>query len=334
MPIIWESDNPESKPVPLKQRIVRSTPVKIQKIYLDIKHQIIKRQLRRHSINTPLFCHVQLETVSVCNNDCPFCPVNITTHIREYHLMPLEIIEKVLVELGEIEYSELIELYSNNEPLIDYRMAEIIDITKQYTPNAIIRLSTNGILLDFERFKELVNAGLDILSINNYNDNLELNPPVKSFLEDFKNSSYFNNCNVIVNLRYKHAILSTRAGQAPNKKTMSFHPDICFFPFMQFCVNYKGDVFLCCADALWKKVTGNICQNKILEIWNSEPYRKIRYKMSTSGRNGIYPCNECDVSGMSSIKVETANSLPRPKLRFVGKAEEVRKSVKMYEEVI
>jgi radical SAM protein with 4Fe4S-binding SPASM domain len=327
MAIILESENPQNTPTTFNQWIFRRIPVRFRRIYLDFKYKIIKKRLKKYSINTPLFCHVQIETVSTCNNDCSFCPVNINARNREYSLMPLEIIEKLLRELGEIEYSELIELYSNNEPLIDSRMPTIIKMARQYTPKATIRLSTNGILLNLDRFKCLMDSGLSVLSINNYNDQLELNPPVARFINNFKKSDYFNNYSVIVNLRYKNAVLSTRGGGAPNKKTMSFHPDTCFFPFIQFCVNYKGDVFLCCADALWKKVVGNVVQNNILEIWNSEPYKNIRHKIATSGRASIQPCSECDVSGMSSVEVKNTISVRGPRNRFIGKAEEVRKCI-------
>jgi hypothetical protein len=84
----------------------------------------------------------------------------------------------IIRQLKEIEYSGSINLFSNNEPLLDDRIYEFCRITREALPNAFLSIYTNGILLTIEKFLKLIKY-LDQLIIDNYNDKLTLLTPVR-----------------------------------------------------------------------------------------------------------------------------------------------------------
>ena len=63
---------------------------------------------------------------------------------------------------------------------------------------------------------------------------------------------------------------------------------------MQFNVNYKGDVTLCCNDAYWKCVIGNVRRTPIEKIWYSAKFESIRQSLIAQNRNKIRLCSRCD----------------------------------------
>lgn len=265
----------------------------------------------------PLFRSVLLETTTICNNDCPFCPINTKAGNREYHLMPWEIINKVLSELGKIRYQGKLQLFCNNEPLLDKRLPRIISLANQLVPESEKCIYTNGILLDIKTFKKLAEAGLDRLLINNYNDNLDFNPSVKKFLQEYRKLRGLENCKVEIRVRPKHVIRGNRGGTAPNT-LRSPSPLIgypCMRPFTQFVVNYKGEALICCIDPLWKHPVGNVLKKSILDIWQGKEFKEIRSHLINIGRHNLIPCKDCDEVG--NVPVEVQQDFPiKPASRF------------------
>lgn len=55
-----------------------------------------------------------------------------------------------------------------------------------------------------------------------------------------------------------------------------------------------GKISLCCNDALGKYTLGDVNNQSIDEIWNSEEYQKIRNEMLYNGRKNLLLCKNCD----------------------------------------
>jgi sulfatase maturation enzyme AslB (radical SAM superfamily) len=126
----------------------------------------------------PLFVKLEIETINRCNHICTFCPVNKLDDTRPFKLMEQGLFLSIIRQLKEIEYSGSINLFSNNEPLLDDRIYEFCRITREALPNAFLSIYTNGILLTIEKFLKLIKY-LDQLIIDNYNDKLTLLTPVR-----------------------------------------------------------------------------------------------------------------------------------------------------------
>ncbi len=249
--------------------------------------------------HTPLFFQIQIETCSFCNDICSFCPANIHDDTRGKNFMSPEIFSKIIKDLKALKFNGLVSLFNNNEPLIDKRLESFIAECKREIPDAKTAILTNGKLLTFKRFQSLYDAGLDALVIDNYyQKEAVLNGPIKRFVEDFKKSDFQNKINISIFLRYQHEILSSRAGNAPNKKGQNKNLPIekfCPYPFMQYNVNYEGMTHLCCNDVYYEGVVGDITKNSIKEIWETKLFDDIRNKLLNRDRNhGV--CKGCDAT--------------------------------------
>lgn len=268
---------------------------------------------------TPLFNSVYFETTSYCNNDCSFCPVNVLDNPKPKEIMSLEIFEKCLQELKDLRFEGRIGLYNNNEPLTDKRIVDLISLARTYLPKAHIFLYTNGLLINWELFIRMENAGLNSLTIDNYEDDYKLIKPIERFYHKAENYTGNINCNVRVLMRRKNVVLQNMAGRAPNKKKHIISPYIfCHLPFQQFIITCNGNVVICCNDMLSDCIIGNVKRDTIFNIWNSKEFKGIRSSLINHGRKHIPTCSKCDCPGYSPFSYIVDNSIGLPRLIING----------------
>ncbi|HML34142.1 radical SAM/SPASM domain-containing protein [Sporomusa sphaeroides] len=241
----------------------------------------------------PLFKTVEIETINRCNSTCSFCPVNKNADTRAFKIMEQELFISILQQLKALNYSGTIGLYSNNEPFLDERIIELAQITKEYLPNNFLYLYTNGTLLTLEKFLGMMKY-LDKMYIDNYNDNLKLNAPAK-LIHDYCQDNKLYLDKVRIRLRKLNDILSTRGGQAPNRKQeqISTLNCSCLLPFRQMVIRPDGKISLCCNDALGTMTLGDLTKESVGDVWHGENYRAIREKI-IQGRHDIALCRGCD----------------------------------------
>jgi len=239
-----------------------------------------------------LFEHVELETVNRCNGGCTFCPVSRQADPREYHEMSDELFEKIIGELSEIDYSGRLALFSNNEPLLDKKIIERNRYAREHVPHARMHLFTNGTLLTLDIFKQLI-ENLDELVIDNYQQQLKLIKPSQEVMEYCEEHPELKKKVTIV-LRKPNEILTTRGGNAPNRKEIvTYDKERCILPYKQLIIRPDGKVSLCCNDAIGKYTLGDVNKEKITDIWYGPRFKMVRdclYK----GRENWGQCRYCD----------------------------------------
>ncbi len=239
----------------------------------------------------PIFTKIEIETINRCNYPCKFCPVNKNIDKRPFKIMEIELFISMIEQLKEINYSGLISLFSNNEPLLDKRIVELCKITKEALPEAFLYLYTNGSLLTIDKLEALMKH-LDKLIIDNYNDKRELIKPVRKIYEYCSEKSiYFDKVEIYMRRQNEH--LTTRAGQAQNRSKISPLKSLCIYPFCQFVIRPDGKVSLCCNDALGKMTMGDLTRERIVDVWNGDKYKDVRNKI-LSGRRYLDLCYSCD----------------------------------------
>jgi MoaA/NifB/PqqE/SkfB family radical SAM enzyme len=83
--------------------------------------------------------------------------------------MPEEIFDKIISDLKEQDYSNLLYLYCTNEPLLDRRMPRLIKKASIALPKAKIYIFSNGDLATQEIIQEYFDNGLThfVFSIHN-----------------------------------------------------------------------------------------------------------------------------------------------------------------------
>ena len=235
---------------------------------------------------------IQLETHNRCNNDCQFCPVSIGNEKREYHKMSEELFIKIMNNLSKMNYNQSISLFDNNEPFLDTRIVDFFRIAREKLPNAFHYIMTNGLVLSLEQFKESCKY-LDMFLIDNYNNNDELNPKTKIIYDFCMQNPEYKEKTVIL-MRRKDEILTSRAGNSPNRQnTLKKIKNLCSLPYWQFHIRPDGKISLCCNDAWGQMTLGDLNNNTVEEIFNSQYYNKICKKL-LKGRDKIKICEYCD----------------------------------------
>ncbi len=246
--------------------------------------------------NVPLFNHVEVETINRCNGVCSFCPVNRNADPREKAVMSDELFYSIVDQLEELEYTGRFTTFSNNEPLLDDRILEFNLYARRHLPKARLHMFTNGTLFNMGLFKELIDL-LDELIIDNYRQDLKLIKPCEEIKEYCESHPELKKKVTIV-LRKPNEILTSRGGNAPNRKELiEYGKDKCILPFKQLIIRPTGQVSLCCNDALGKYTLGDASKEKLVDIWYGKEFEIVRQKLS-DGRENFGDCKYCDTFSM------------------------------------
>ena len=265
-------------------------------IQRPIKNKKANKIVESYDLNNiPIFKWVEIETFNRCNEQCSFCPVNINEPQRPMALMQETIFKKIINELVELNFTGNLNLFSNNEPFLDSRIFSFAKYAYEKLPSAKKKIMTNGSVLTIEKCEHIL-PYIDELFIDNYNDNLVFNPTTKQIYDHFKDTKYSKK--IIICMRKRNEILSSRGGFAPNKKTAKTKAK-CVLPFRQLVIRPTGKVSLCCNDPLGKYTLGDVTQNSLKEIWYSQTYKDIRKKMLEKGRFSIKSCINCDFTTLT-----------------------------------
>jgi len=200
--------------------------------------------------------------------------------------------KRIIQQLEEINYSESISLFSNNEPLLDDRIVSFHEYARKRLPNARIHMLTNGLLLTKELFYQLID-NLDELIIDNYNQQLKIIKPVEHIINEIADNKTLQD-KVTIFMRRPFEVLSSRGGNAYNKQTRIDLSSVkCIYPYQQIVIRPSGKVSLCCNDPLGRYTMGDLKHEKILDIWYGTEFDKARKNLS-KGRGNYGNCSQCD----------------------------------------
>ncbi len=239
-----------------------------------------------------LFEAVEIETYNRCNGGCEFCPVNKLNDSRPERKMGIELFQKIIQDLQEIDYGGKLSLFSNNEPFLDERIIDMHKYARERLPKARIHLFTNGTLLTVEKVEKLL-PYLDELIIDNYNVEKRLIPSVQNIKDYFeKDENVIRKMTIVY--RNPKEVLTSRGGDAPNRSITDYaSEDSCLLPFRQLIIRPDGKVSLCCNDPLGKVTMGDCNKNTLEEIWYGKTYKHYRERIK-QGRCNLELCRNCD----------------------------------------
>lgn len=242
----------------------------------------------------PMPLVVNLETINRCNSDCAFCTANKYAEKRPYCRMEDGLFYNIIDQLAEWGYKGHLTLYGNNEPWLDTRIVEFHKYCREKLPDCFIFMSTNGLLLDVDKVKAVL-PYVDQLIINNYCEDMKLRPNVKAIYDYAKShQDEFKNVELLIQMRYAKAVLTNRAGSAPNKKnTQKIIKETCLMPYTDMFIFPDGRMGICCCDNFEATTLADLNTTPISQAWNSDKYREIREAIRTS-RSGYDFCKYCD----------------------------------------
>lgn len=272
----------------------------------------------------PLFTRISIETLSFCNRSCTFCPLHWSQDERGRKRMTDELYEKIVIELEELEFRGVAQMFLLSEPTIDTTMKQKLSKLRRACPKVTTYASSNGDLFDrldqqrgrahaLKAIEEFYEAGLTVLNLNIYDPGPEQAARFTSLVADVVEKLHAE----ITESKYsKHhsrkrfiALTDMRIekqGSAGNTdliyiKTKAERASIvapqrhCSRPHRHLVVEWDGNVPICCAvDVTDKSLPsmGNINQQSLVEVWNGEPMMKYRFYTQQAMRV-LSGCSTC-----------------------------------------
>lgn len=247
------------------------------------------KKVKLTSLEIGLFSEIEFEISHKCNMACSYCPNSQYERVEQGE-MTLELFEKVMKDLKKAGFSGRVSYHFYNEPLLSKDLDKFIQLTTKYLPTSNPYLFSNGTLLTKKRFDELKALGVKKFHITKHED-------VKSnyvFDKTFQEISDEDKKNLVFYEDFTQVELSNRQGLlshiAPVEQT--WLP--CFIPLRLVVVTLKGNVLPCYDDYLQKLEMGNVNDQSIIDIWNSEKYKRFREDLRLKkGREKYDTCKNC-----------------------------------------
>lgn len=236
--------------------------------------------------NAQVFKDIVIETSSACNRRCRYCPV--TYYPRNDLKMPEDTFYRVINQLAERHYRGEIYLNCYNEPLLDDRLPQFIKYASDKCPQSFIYLASNGDLLDLSAFKKLIQSGISLIVVTQYDK--EMGKNLKELLSameesdkkyiEIHNGSDLNLCN--------------RAGALKELQIEESIAYKCSRPDIQLIISAEGRAVLCCNDYFGEEVMGDVSKENVFDIWVKNRFRDIRRDLRRGKRKNIGICSRCD----------------------------------------
>jgi len=223
-----------------------------------------------------LFSVVEIETCSICNLRCNYCPNSISERglLKNCLEMHEDLFFKIIDELFEIGFSGEVHPHFFNEPLLDERLCRFVKYVRNKLADTKVVVFTNGICLTIEKYQELVMAGVGRLNITRHTPT---DPPNVLAVLDYRNTAGSQGVELVYNKSGidRGQIIFNRGGLIPITKVVD--PMMyCDWPSNVLTINNEGDVLLCCNDYFGSYRVGNLKRNSIQTIWDRPHNKKIR----------------------------------------------------------
>jgi pyruvate-formate lyase-activating enzyme len=117
-------------------------------------------------LDEPFPRKLMVQTTSGCNSSCVFCPHRLYRDRLPQGEMDDELYRRIVAEAGEHPDVACLNLFLMNEPLMDPRIVERIELARRFNPRAEISLWTNGVALSAERGALLLSSPLTSLGVS------------------------------------------------------------------------------------------------------------------------------------------------------------------------
>lgn len=242
---------------------------------------------KKYSKDGITFNAVEIEINSRCNRSCSYCPNSVGERIEQGEMQPSTYLN-IMKQLKAIEFKGRISYEFYNEPMLCKHFFDYVKMTKEYLPDCYVELYTNGTLLTLDSFNRLIELGVDFFVVTKHEE-------VKNYCFD---KTWLNlSPELKAKVRYQdHTELrkSNRGGlvNAGPEKIQPLLP--CYIPDQIVTITLLGNVLPCFEDFYQKNVMGNVNNDQLIDIWNSDKYKNFRYELRKALRHKHTPCSTCN----------------------------------------
>lgn len=242
------------------------------------------------------FKRIYIEISNVCNLRCSFC----RRDNREKRVMTSREFEEVIKKIDK--YTDYIYLHVKGEPLIHPELDAILGISRKY--NKKVCITTNGVLLKekidiLKKYDNIYQVNISLHSENNKNNYLEnifeVIKEIDSYislrfwtLDDRKIDNRTREILDKIKKRYGKEEI-TNGMKLDNKVYLSLDEEFewpsldsdyesdgyCLGGQMQIAILSDGTVSVCCLDSEGKSNLGNIFDDSLDNILNTEKYKRV-----------------------------------------------------------
>ena len=295
-----------------------------------------------HDLDADFPVYIMLEQTYKCNLSCPSCVQGMEGERDRYDFderrMPWELYEKIILE-AESHGCPSIAMHNNDEPLLVPDLEKRIRFARDHGFMDVI-MTTNAIAFTEKRLKSVIDSGvtkilfsIDALTEETY-DKVRPGGDFNKVVSALKQAVEYRNKSGSALPIIRASFCATSSNEHEVKDIVNTYRDIADYvdvqPFIQHydfnndlvpssgkkLENFKctgiwshliirgnGDVLPCPNFLGAETVLGNIKENSIYEIYNSEKTRKIKKEFS----QGIYSqpgCQAC-VSNIYRVNAES-----------------------------
>lgn len=268
-------------------------------------------ELNQYWLDQPL--EVSLETMSMCNARCTFCPY--TTLERKGEKMPDELIDKLVKEMATFNVPFMFSPFKVNEPLLDKRTLPLLRRMNRDVPLAQLRIFTNGSALTSRNIDEIaaldgVNhlwVSLNAVNADEYKALMGLDfERTADRLDDLHSRHDFPHDVVVSRVGSCSEFAEYCAVRWPRFTPVLIKrdgwlgyvdpenpeiPDTWCGRWWELSITATGIVSLCCMDGSARYPIGDVSKQTMLEVYNSPHWRERREKLMS--RKDIFPCSTC-----------------------------------------
>ncbi|MDH3975341.1 MAG: radical SAM protein [Deltaproteobacteria bacterium] len=298
--------------------------------YVEGTLTCLKPETVKKRINTDFPLILNIEPTNSCNARCYYCAREEMVKSQGINYLPLNDFKKIINQVGDKKLI-MLNLHKDGEPLLHKNLPEMVAYVKQKDAAEMIHLNTNGILINSSVGKDIINAGIDDITISvdaateetyyrfkrvrgldklereikkalDYRTKIgsktiirvkimEFNEISKGEIELFRKK--WTGVADEVQVTGVHSWSGAVDVEVTDEQTAARFP--CVLLWYMLAINSNGKVGLCSVDWDYSGVVGNIHTQSIREIWNDEPLKRIRRAHLDGIWNCPPVCKECVV---------------------------------------
>ena len=294
--------------------------------------------------------YLSIQTTSMCNAACIFCPYQEIKDTYPPKVMDMALYKKIIDECSHQKCVERIILYMNNEPLTDPLLIDRINYAKGRVPWASVHLLTNGLLLTESTTERILDSQLDWIGIsfhgirketiesvmkipfetafsriNNFIDRAKTRKSIKDYImitfienrylsaEEKDQAFHFWRARGIDRISCFSGPIS-RAGNVKDLPKVHRRGKITgcrsIWADEMIHVVEDGKVVLCCMDWRREGILGDLNSNSIGEVWNGK--RKEAWGMiyGESDMPEHFLCRRCEEAEKEKLDILLVTTPP------------------------
>lgn len=301
---------------------------------------LLRRAAIRRMMSPDFPAVIGIDPAGACNLDCDFCPNGLRE--KKLGVMPFPLFKSIVDESLRHGRRAMLILHKDGEPLVNPRIVEMVAYARQRNAAQSVQFATNGVLMDAETARGLIEAGLDSLTVS-----LDYDSP-EAYLAHKRKDAHrqvVDNIRGLARLRkelrsrtpyliVKATALESNRGEVESLATRwigvadevvvtPYHdwagriavqaaPSVpasrypCAYLWYYPSINWDGKVSVCCIDSANRGIIGDVSVTPLAEIWRGPALAAFREAHLSRDFAARPPCATCTFWAEGNDDVEAA----------------------------